>query len=180
MTTSRRDLQDSPFGDWIRRHTELDSREFRLSVQNVDWWIHRFRRHTDHSGDRHIDSLMWVELKTFAADLTYAQTDTYGLLTEAFAKQFRTKDGAQIRTVRVTLNHEVRRVHLWGHFTLRLQGERPDDGGWINWNGHRVTDTQLVQIVRFNLNPISLRPHALRRHHGANFRARTLRLDLSA
>lgn len=71
MTTARRDGNETPFSEWIRAEARLDSIRERLYVTDADYWIHQYRAHRDRVGERMIDSVMLVELKTFSAGLPW-------------------------------------------------------------------------------------------------------------
>lgn len=164
MTIIRRDGFESPFSDWIRNEPRLDSIKERLSLTDVDYWIHQYRAKTDKVGDRFIDSIMCVELKTFQRNLPFAQRDTLRIVSAVTKQAFRTKDG-KVRTIKVDLGNEVRHVRHFGYFMLRLHGDRPDNSEWIEWHGRSVDIDKLVDILRFKINPITLKTRSDRRHH---------------
>lgn len=164
MTSVRRDGAESPFSRWIRSHPDLDSIRERLSVTDCDYWIHQYRAHTDKIGERAIDSIMLVELKTFSAGLPFAQRDTLRIVNHVFGASFRDKSG-RTRTIKARLGAEIRLVRMFGVFLLQLSGDRPDNSEEMYWHGRRVDVETLVQILRFDVDPWSLRQRSDRRHH---------------
>lgn len=164
MTTARRDGNETPFSEWIRAEARLDSIRERLYVTDADYWIYQYRAHRDRVGERMIDSVMLVELKTFSAGLPWNQRDTLKLVNEGFRKAFRNSTG-RLKDVRMVFGSEVRVVHFHGAFLLRLSGDRPDKSETIEWHGRRVDLDKLVDILRFAVDPLTLRPRSLRRHH---------------
>jgi hypothetical protein len=133
-------------------------------VSDCDYWIHQYRAHRDRIGERLIDSIMLVELKTFGAGLPWNQRDTLKLVNEGFRKAFRNASN-RLKDVRMVFGSEVRIVHFHGVFLLRLSGNRPDESDAIEWHGRRINVDKLVDILRFAVDPLTLRPRSLRRHH---------------
>jgi hypothetical protein len=169
MTAIRRDGNDTPFGDWIRAHPGLHSIRERLSIMDTDYWIHQYRAHSDKVGDRLIDSIMCVELKTFQNDLPFAQRDTLRLISAMYRQVAYTKDG-KIRTMRLDMGNEIRIVRMYGYFVLRLHADRPDTSAWIEWNGRQIDEDTLVDLLRFRRDPRTLNERSERRHHAPSLR----------
>ena len=163
MTCRRRDGNEAPFDDWLRRQPQLDSVCKRLSIMDTDKWIHKYRSHQDKVGLRSFDSLMHIELKIFRAYLAYAQSDTFLLLQELHKQKFMRPDG-RIAPVNAVIRNEKRQVRHYGHHLLRLEKDRPDNG-WIEWNRILVTEEQLIKILVFEIDPRNLNPISDRRHH---------------
>lgn len=167
MTVIRRDGIESPFSNWIRGEQQLDSIQERLSVLDTDYWVHQFRARRDRVGERMIDSIMCLELKTNQADLPFAQRDTLRLIAALHRKVAYTENG-RIKTVKLDMVGEIRFVRMYGYFLLRLERDRPDDGGWIEWHGRRVDLQTLIEILSFRRDPRTHRKRSDRRHHTAS------------
>lgn len=167
MTTSRRDGLDSPFGQWIRHHPGLDSIQERLSVSDSDYWIHRYRAHTDKVGERAVDSIMLVELKTYMRDLPPAQRDTLHLVNQLLRRASVGPGGRRRHLTLDGIRHgEKRRVRCFGVHVLQLSGDRPDRSDVILWDGKYLTEDLLVEILVFDRDPDNpMRYGELRRHH---------------
>lgn len=168
MTVLRRDGLDTPFGQWIRHHPGLESIRERLSVSDSDYWIHRYRAHTDKVGERAVDSIMLVELKTHMRDLPYAQRDTLLLVNQLLRMVSARPDGRRRHvTLKGVRPGEHRRVRCFGVHVLQLSGDRPDSSDVILWDGKYLTEDLLVEVLRFERdpdNPMKATPD-LRRHH---------------
>lgn len=167
MTTLRRDGMDTPFGGWIRSHPGLESIRDRISVSDSDYWIHRYRAHTDKIGERAVDSIMLVELKTFMRDLPHAQRDTLHLVNQLLRKATVGPGG---RRRHLTLDGvrlgEKRRVRCFGVHVLQLSSSRPDNSDVILWDGKYMTEDLLVEVLRFERDPdYPMKQVDLRRHH---------------
>ena len=167
MTTDRRDGLDTPFGDWIRRHPGLKSIQERLSVSDSDYWIHRYRAHTDKVGERAVDSIMLVELKTHLRDLPFAQRDTLVLVNQLLRMVSVRPDGRRRHvTLKGSNPGERRRVRCFGVHVLQLSGDRPDRSEVILWDGKYLTEDFLVEVLRFERDPdYPMKTPDLRRHH---------------
>lgn len=170
MTARRRDGNDTPFGAWIRREPRLDSIKERLSIIDTDYWIHQYRAHTDKVGTRKIDSIMCVELKTYEAELGYAQRDTLRLVSAMYRKVNYTKDG-KCRTITLNMGNEIRSIRMYGYFVLRLQTDTPESG-WIEWDGRQIDIDTLIEILSFRRDPRTLNIRSERRHHTPSLRQR--------
>lgn len=168
MTISRRDKnEETPFGAWIREHPGLDSIRERLCVTDSDYWIHRYRAHTDKVGERAVDSIMLVEVKTNLREVPFAQRDTLLLVNELLRMVCVRPDGRRrYVTLRGSNPGETRRVRCYGVHLLQLGGTRPDDGGVILWDRQYLTEDLLVEILRFDRDPDHpMKSVDLRRHH---------------
>lgn len=167
MTIIRRDNADTPFGDWIRAHPGLDSIRERLCITDSDYWIHRYRSHTDKVGERAVDSIMLVEVKTNMRDVPFAQRDTLSLVNQLLRKACVGPGGRRKHvTTKGTHAGEVRRVRCYGVHLLQLSGTRPDNSETILWDRLYLTEDLLVEILRFDRDPDHpMREMELRRHH---------------
>lgn len=168
MTAIRRDGNESPFSSWIRNEPALDSIRERLYVSDCDYWIHQYRAHKDKVGDRAIDSIMLIELKTFGTELPWNQRDTLKLIGEGFRRAY--SPNGRVITQRMKFGSEVRLVRIYGAFLLRLSADRPDNSAQIEWHGRSVDIGTLIEILRFDRDPRSLTIRAERRHHAPTLR----------
>ena len=169
MTIARRDGQDTPFSSWIRNHPGLESIRERLSVSDSDYWIHRYRAHTDKVGERAVDSIMLVELKTHLADVPFAQRDTLHLVNQLLRKATLGPGGRRRHlTLDGSRHGEKRKVRCFGVHVLQLSGNRPDNSEVILWDGKYLTEDLLVEVLRFERDPdYPMKQSELRRHHAA-------------
>ena len=164
MTTARRDGNESPFSEWIRGEPGLHSIRDRICIHDTDYWIHQYRARRDRVGERMVDSILAIELKTHEARLGFAQRDTLRLVAAGMRQAFYTKDG-KVRTLKIDCGNEIRIVRIYGYFLLRLQDDRPDTDGWIEWHGRQIDKETLIKILRFDIDPRTLRERSDRRHH---------------
>jgi len=181
MTTDRRDKADSPFGNWIRHHDGLDSIRERIGVTDSDYWIHRYRAHTDRVGERAVDTIMCVEVKTYLKDVPFSQRDTLVLVDQLLRKATSRPGNGGRRYV--TLNGlrvgEKRRTRCFGVHLLQLSGDRPDNSEKILWDRCYLTEDLLVEVLRFDRDPDHpMRMMEVRRHHRSQ-RAKNIDLNFS-
>jgi hypothetical protein len=169
MTAIRRDGSDTPFSAWLRAHPALDSIKERLSVSDCDYWIHQYRAHRDRVGSRAVDSIMLVELKTFCADVGYAQRDTLHLVHQLLRHASVRPDGRR-RTLRLDGQKagERRIVRCFGVHTLRISSDRPDRSSLMYWDGRVIDEQTLVEILSFLRDPDApMRSLSTERRHHA-------------
>jgi hypothetical protein len=167
VTIARRDESDTPFGDWIRHHPGLDSIRERLCVTDSDYWIHRYRAHTDKVGERAVDSIMLVEVKTNLRDVPFPQRDTLILVNQLLRRASKRPDSRRRHVVLKGLQPgETRHVRCYGVHLLQLSGTRPNNSEVILWDRQYLTEELLVEILRFDRDPDHpMKPIELRRHH---------------
>lgn len=153
------------FGRWIRNNPSLDSRDG-FSVIDQDYWVHRFKV----DGNRLFQCLMLVEIKTNSAELTAAQRDTLHVINQLMRnrRSTPTKHDPQCgNTLKVVSTFSGKKAELraYGMHVLRFSGLGPDDSKEMWWNKTRISVDQLTALLRFDLDPDSLRPIDLRNHH---------------
>ena len=156
------------FGRWIRNNPSLDSKSGYV-VTDQDYWIHRYK--TDHG--REFQLIMLVEIKTMGADLTSAQTDTLHIVNQVMrnrnqtpTKELRHQTGTtpRISVFSAMQGHRVN-VRAYGMHVLTFSGLGPDDSEWIRWDKQEVNLETLTGLLRFDLDPDTLKPLDLRIHH---------------
>lgn len=168
------------FGRWIRNCKDLDSR-LGFSVSDQDYWIHRYKTHTDSIGTREFQLLMLVEIKTFGAELSDAQTDTLHMAnqlmrnrTQTPTKDLKWQAGQAPQAVYSAMLKRNVEMRAYGMHVLTFSHLGPDDSEWMRWNRTPIDEQQLIGLLRFDLDPDTLGPLDLRRHHAAPHRSLAL------
>lgn len=158
--------QESAFGRWIRNNRELDSRQG-IGALDQDYWIHRFKSY----GQRDFQLLMGIEIKTKGAELSPSQRDTLHILNQFMRNRKRTptkslqyQPGSVVEVYSI-INRRMVEAKFYGIHVLRFSGLGPDDSEWIEWDGKVIDASQLTKLIRFDLDPDTLRPLDLRNHH---------------
>ena len=180
MTTQRRDGMETPFSAWVRSHPALDSKEHCISITDSDMWCHRFSLRAERQKvvatdiRDAVDHIMLVEIKTFSANVRYAQRDTLSVIDALLRLACSRHDKLgrlTRRPVRITdgriSNRPTRIVRCFGVHLLELSSDRPDTSNEILWDKRTgITEQSLVELIRFERDPDA--PHRLldtRRHH---------------
>ena len=159
MTRPRRDGNEEPYKSWIRNNKALDSRDPGLSITDIDDVIHRYKVMADSVGTREIQHIMFLEVKTFGAVVPFAQGETLKLVD----KLLRLGDKKTIAIANSVVSE--RYLRCWGVHVLRFAGECPNTSEWIEWDGHKVSVDELTKLLRFDIDPDTLRARSDRRHH---------------
>jgi hypothetical protein len=167
---------EQPIKSWIRAHRDLDSRRACLCIGDSDLWVQRYGTRPRRSGvDRDTMHLMLVEIKTNARDLDASQRDllyavdqllrTNGWKEERAGGRFRQGHPQNARLVYSYIAGRQVQIICHGVHKLRLSGSTPNDSDSIIWDKRPITVEQMVALLRYDLNPDSLRPIEHYRSH---------------
>lgn len=158
---------ETMFGRWIRNNKQLDSRSG-YSVSDQDYWIHKYKTHET----RRFQLLMLVEIKTMGAALSEAQKDTLYQVNQLMrnrrqtpTKELRYQTSSGPLKVKSTMLGGEVVMRAFGMHVLTFSGLGPDDSEWIRWDRTQISVDQLTSILRFDLDPDTLRELDLRLHH---------------
>ena len=159
---------ETAFGRWIRNNTELDSIKDAIVVQDQDYWIHKY---TD-NGTKSFQLLCGVEIKTMGGKMSNSQKDVVHIINQLMRnrKQTPTKDvkwqaGSGINVVKSLMSKCEVRLKSYGMHVLTFSGLGPDDSDLILWDKNRIDVETLTKILRFDLDPDTLKPIDLKPHH---------------
>lgn len=166
---------EQPIKSWIRGHRDLDSRRACLCIGDSDLWVQRYGTRRGTTGvDRSVMYIMLVEIKTHGRELDESQRELLGfvselLRTKPFAEQrvggrFVAGHRQNVRLIRSYSSGRPIQLHCYGVHLLRLSGSTPEDSEKITWDQHPVTKKQLVGLLRYDLDPDSLREIEHRSH----------------
>lgn len=170
--------QETAFGRWIRNNSELDSRKG-YCVTDLDMTISEFKTvHQFKSGySRDFQLIMDIEVKTMGADLSQSQRDTLHIRNQLMRnrRQTPTKEllfqaGNTPEVFSVIQGRKIV-VRCYGVHLLRFSGLGPDDSEWMLWDTKPINSDTLTEILRFDLDPDTLKPIDLRNHHAVRSRA---------
>ena len=130
---------ETAFERWVRDNDDLDSGSGIVRF-DLDMLIHKYM----FDDRRDLQAMMFVEVKTFGAEVSKSQADTLG----AF-RQIMNGD----RWIHSQMTNEDSFLCLFGGFVLTFEKTCPDDSSWIRWHGRQITAAQLVRILSFELDP---------------------------
>jgi hypothetical protein len=163
MTRDRMFGSDVPFMAWCRSCSLLpsSSQDCGWVQTDVDTFVHRYLTCVDKMGTREVQPMMEVEIKTRSGGLRDSQIDTY-----------RKKHA----TIIPNLRWNGQTLVNYGVSFVCMDGTTPTDSTWIKWGRfrrtlaceiawHEITLDQLIQLLRFDLNPDTLAANTFRRHH---------------
>jgi hypothetical protein len=172
MTRTRTYGQDLSFMKWMRENPRLDSRADRLAPTDIDLIVHQYRDRTEANPKLRIDNMMLVEIKTRTtgpAKLRISQADTYAVLNAWFsAMSIGGTNGRRfVRTCRLRVNGEDRRLRVWGSHVISMSGDRPENsvGLWWDDRDEPVSEGTLEQLLNFKISPFTFRSIDYRDHH---------------
>lgn len=117
-------------------------------------------------GARHVDNILLLELKTNGRDVPFAQRDTLWLIDQLRRQLCKGPGGRRSHVVCKGPRGEPRRVRWFGVHVLVLSGTSPSNSAEMFWNGQRIDESTLVEVLRFDRDPDAItRQLDYRRHH---------------
>lgn len=174
---------ESAFERWMRNEPALDSREAGIVRFDCDVLVHKYKVEIDKKSSRALQCLMFVEVKTYNADLDLPQQDTLSLMAQALRNRRRNKhhkkrgrhceDHDPLALAFSWLKGHAVRLKMFGGHLLQLSGADPIMSDYMWWDHKPITRTQLVALLRMELDPDSLLPIDWRRRYSA-FNSETL------
>lgn len=169
MTRRRNDGQEDGFQRWVRNNPDLDSQRHGLSICDSDLWIHKYKVHHNHVGCRRVNHIMLVEYKRFGAEKRFAQSDTLGIIDQLLRNNRKGTPKAMDNKPRIAKCLSGRKdtvaVKAWGVHFLQMSGDCPATSDTIHWDRKPIDIWMLGKLLRFELNPDTLKPMEDRRHH---------------
>lgn len=138
----------SEFAKWRYETPELNSHRFGLTVCDIDQVFFHDEKGTKEA------YIMLLELKSHGkTEMEVHAKNIYNLCDSVFRL-------ASNKTVSVELwgRVEQRRIRYMGWHLLVLSNTRPDNSKWMLWDDYHVSEYELVRILRFELDPYTLKP----------------------
>lgn len=151
--------EESPFERWVRAHPLLQTGEGIVRF-DLDILLHRYKGLSDLKGDRTIQAMMFVEVKTYMAVPSDAQVDTLSVLNQLLRNRKpnihsaprRQSAAAPVKVFSKKIRRDVR-VALFGGHLLQLDGLCPASSSAMLWDYTPITQDQLIELFRFERNP---------------------------
>jgi hypothetical protein len=167
---------EQPVKAWIRAHRDLDSRRACLCIGDSDLWVQKYGTRRGTNGvDREVMYIMLVEVKTHGRVLDDSQRELLGFVSELLrTKPFREQringrfaagHRQNVRLIRSYSSGKRIPLYCYGVHVLQLSGSTPEDSKEITWDRRSITKEQLVGILRYDLDPDSLRKIEHHRPH---------------
>lgn len=166
---------EQPIKAWIRGHRELDSRKACLCIGDSDLWVQKYGIRRGTKGlDRSVMYIMLVEVKTHGRMLDSPQRELLGFVSELLRTKPFTEQRAKgrfvaghdqnVRLIRSYSSGRPVQLHCYGVHVLRLSGSTPEDSDEIVWDQRQISREQLVGLLRYDLDPDTLREIEHRSH----------------
>lgn len=151
---------ETDFERWMRNQRDLDSVEEGIVRFDLDVLIHKYKNVADRKGDRQIQCMMFVEVKTFMANPSESQRDTLSLLNNVLRNRMknihklpRSQMGGQPRKVWSQAKNREVTLYLFGGHLLQLDGTDPSNSSMILWDFKPITASGLIELLRFERDP---------------------------
>jgi len=139
------------FRYWIGR--QCDKSVDGLSVSDLDLLVHRFRMVTDARGERTVEHIMVVELKTEDESLGKAQRDTLSLFNAALNSVLPV-DGAPIGVeARPGFIVPGEKKVIWHGVHLLRVPAQPSEPGPFFWDNQPLAAETLAAVLSFRHDP---------------------------
>ena len=158
---------ETAFGRWVREHPELESHDGYTTCDHDLRW-HKFRTELG----RNFQLMMNIEIKSFGAYPTKSQLDTMHIENQLLRnrRQTPTKEMVwQAGTAPLQVYSRMNRCRVWvrhfGVHLLRFSHQGPDDSEWIKWDKKQINAETLLGLLKFDLDPDTLRAMDWRSHH---------------
>lgn len=161
---------------WIRHNPNLDSQIHGLFIGDSDLWVHKFgsRKSRVEGWNRDIQYLMMVEVKTFGKAVEAPQRDKLNAI-DAVLRTKPWKEQRELGQLMPGHPQNVRRVHsliagkpvrliCHGVHVLRMDDETPGTSSWLLWDDRPISREQLEGLLRYDIDPDSLRLLEHREH----------------
>lgn len=160
-------LEDD-FSQWVRNHNQLSS-HLGFTIMDKDLIVHRFRT----SYGRSFQCIMFIEVKTHLADPTSSQEDTMMFVDQIFrnrrstpTKKIPRQIGGLPNKIYSKFSNQNVTFKAFGYHLLQMSNTTPEKSPYMVWDRlFEIQKDQLIKLMRFELDPDTLKPMDFRRHH---------------
>ena len=166
------------FRQWIRNCPDLDSSPKKAAVVlfDCDILLHKYLIHSDKIGNRDIQAMMFIEVKANMSEPTESQRDTLYIFNQILrnrrptpAAKYRKRQAENnglLTKVFSSISNKWINIRLFGGHLLQMSDDNPFDSHQMRWDKREVIDyNTLLQLLRFEIDPDTLRTIEWRRHH---------------
>jgi len=158
---------ESEFGRWMRHHPQLESMDG-IVCFDLDILMHRYKHITDGKGDRSIQCVMFIEIKSEMTPPTASQRDTLYMIDQVMRNRRKTVnstpraqaqrfDGTDPRHLTKVWSAMLKRdvtLQMYGGHLLQLDHTSPANSKQMVWDKkHDITHDQLIGLLRFEIDP---------------------------
>ena len=162
MTIKRQFKQNDDFGNWLRNKQEIDSVNYGLRVDDIDWIFNKYKKNTDGFGERDVKLIMCVETKIYNGFPNYYQRETLFFMHQLLKKKQNL----------IGLDKKYAVWHF-GFYVLSIPGTYPDERKmtWYIFDNvgnlipNEIDENLLIKLLGFSNSPETFQKLSLRRHH---------------
>lgn len=167
---------ETAFNRWLRGHPQFDSVAEGIVRFDCDILLHRYKLHIDGIGSRKIQCMMFIEVKTHSAKPTQAQRDTLYLFDQVLRNRGKNKHQdtrkrrqatdhhPPVKAISLILRQKIG-LRLFGGHLLTFSKDDPANSEWIRWDKHLVGIPTLIRLLKFELDPDTLKLMDWRRRY---------------
>lgn len=152
---------------WIRKQERLDSRIEGIVRFDCDILLHRYKLRVDKMGATDTQCVMFIEVKTHGAEPSLSQTDTLSLFSQVLRNRRPNRHQAKkgrhandhtppARTWSKARSKSIG-LRMFGGHLLQMENESPDDSAWMKWDWKPITVDHLIALLRFEIDPDTLK-----------------------
>lgn len=154
---------ETHFERWMRQESLLDS-STGIVRYDLDILLHKYMECEDGFGKRDIQALMFIEVKTWGAIPSTSQRDTLHLLDQVLRNRKKNIHAARNKWnlrgdhVPMATAYSIARdmdiqLRMYGGHVLTFEKDGPDNSSWIKWDKGHISPSQLVDLLRFRIDP---------------------------
>lgn len=146
---------ETEFERWVRNNPLLDSRDIGLVRYDLDMLLHRYKFLVDGRGERVIQCMMFIEVKSHNAIPDKAQQDTLSIFNQVLRNRrvnihsTPRKQAGNITNVYSKMLRRTVKLLMCGGHLLTFSANTPDDSSQIKWDNKLISKDWLIELLRF-------------------------------
>lgn len=151
---------ETDFERWFRNNKNLDSKTAGIVRYDLDVLLHKYKNTSDRIGDRTIQCLMFIEVKTFFAEPSPAQSDSLFLFDQILRNRrpninsgVRRQTQSQITKAYSQMMKKDIALKMYGGHLLQMNASCPVSSTMILWDRKIINVEILEELLRFERNP---------------------------
>lgn len=144
--------------NWLSTHPRLDNRKCGIVCADFAILWHGYSASRDNVGVREkVDNFLFIEGSE--SQMGVAQREKFNL--------FQLLLNERRKTRWIKFAGRMRFVKFWGHYKLGYNGATPEESSQVKWNGIEISVEELLEVLRFERSPETLKRIDKRLSHRA-------------